>query len=341
MRDLSGRVRPDRERPAQEIGDRAVSAVGVVRRAARPRDPRAERSRVGKQLVHEARFAEPGLADDRDDVSLAGESFLERAHEHGDLIVAPTERRAAAIRRRCLDSEEPPGNERRGLALGCDRRMRFVCEETRCEPIRGVADQDFARLRGLLEARRDVDCVAEYAELALLVPDRPRDRETGVDPDPQGEVAPGPLGDAFVLMIERAEDRERGPLSARRMIDLVMDRAEHRDDSVTDVLLDQSARRANLQSDRVPRGAHVLVKLFRTEALSECGESRDVREENRDLLGLALDRLHRDEPRAAVSAVAERDGHLARAFRTGDGRSPHQPPRLRPLTCHSGVGEVC
>src|SRR5207253_2185913 len=108
--------------------------------------------------------------------------------------------------------------------------------------------------------------VAEHAGLALLVADGARDGEPGVDPDPQREVATGALGDAFVLAVERSEDRKRGPLGARGMIDLVVDRAEYRDDGVADVLLDESVERPDLDRDRVPGGAHVFVELFRVSA---------------------------------------------------------------------------
>src|SRR5438552_8510762 len=155
--------------------------------------------------------------------------------------------------------------------------MRLVCEEAGREAIRRIADEDLARLGCQLDPRRDVHGVAEYAELALLVADGARDREPGVDPDPQREVATGALGDAFVLAVERSEDRERGPLGARGMIDLVVDRAEYRDDGVADVLLDESVERPDLARDRVPGGPHVFVELFRVEPLRPRGESRDVR----------------------------------------------------------------
>ena len=202
--------------------------------------------------------------------------------------------------------------------------MRLVCEEAGREAIRRIADEDLARLGGLLEPRRDVHGVAEHAELALLVADGARDREPGVDPDPQREVATGALGDAFVLAVERSEDRERGPLGARGMIDLVVDCAEYRDDGVADVLLDESVERPDLDRDRVPGGPHVFVELFRVEPLRQRGESRDVGEKHRDLFCLTFDGLKREETGAAFSAEAERDRHLGRALRTGECRSPHQ-----------------
>src|SRR5258705_13337806 len=102
----------------------------VVRRAAGARHSCAERARVGEQLVDEARLPEPGLADDRDDVASSGERFVESAKKLRHLLIAADERRPAAVRRRGLDAEEPPRDERRGLALRGDRRMWLVCEET-------------------------------------------------------------------------------------------------------------------------------------------------------------------------------------------------------------------
>src|SRR5256886_9142701 len=113
-------------------------------------------------------------------------------------------------------------------------------------------------------------------------------------------------------------------MGARGMIDLVVDCAEDRDDGVADVLLDEPVERPDLDRDRVPGGAHVLVELFRVEALRERGESRDVGEKHRDLFCLALDGLKREETGPAFSAEAERDRHLGRALRTGECRSPHQ-----------------
>ena len=112
------------------------------------------------------------------------------------------------------------------------------------------------------------------------------------------------------------------------MVDLVVDRAEYRDDGVSDVLLDEAAGRPDLHGDRIPRGAHVLVELFRTEALRQRGESGDVREKDRDLLGLTLHRRESQKPRAAFSTEAEGDRHLGRALRTGECRSPHRPAEV-------------
>src|SRR5947208_4738539 len=173
--------------------------------------------------------------------------------------------------------------------------MRLICEEAGREAIRRVADEDLARLGGLLEPRRDVRRAAAHAELALLAADGAGDGEPSVDPDAQREVATGALGDAFVLAVERSEDRERGPLGARGMIDLVVDCAEDRDDGVADVLLDEPVERPNLDRDRVPGGAHVLVQLFRVEALRERGASRDVGEKHRDLFSSTREGLTREE----------------------------------------------
>ena len=334
--DLGRRVRPDRERSTQEVGDRAVRAMRVVRRAARPRDACAERSRIREQLVHEPRLAEAGLADDRHDVTLARESVLERTHEQRDFAVSSDERCAAAVGRRCFDAQKPPCDERGGLSFCRDGWVWLVREEARREAIRRIAHEDLARLGRLLEPRGYVHRVAEHAELALSIADGACDGQPTVYPDAQREIAAGALCDAFVLTVERAEDGEGRPLGARGMVDLVVDRAEHRDDGVADVLLDEPVERPDLHRDRVPRGAHVLVKLFGIEPLRERSEPRDVREEHGDLFRLALDGLDRDKPRAAFSTEAERDGHLGRALRTGDCRSPHRPREVTSAALSSG-----
>ncbi len=257
-------------------------------------------------------------------MSLSGERLVQRAQKQSDLLVAADEGRATAVGRGGLDAEEPPHDERRRLPLCGDGRVRFVREQGRSEPIGGVANEDFARLRRLFEPRRHVHGVAEHAELALLVADGPGDGEAGVDPDPQREVATGALGDAFVFTIESTEDRERSPLRARRMVDLVVDRAEYRDHRVADVLLDEAAGRPDLDRDGVPCRAHVPVELFRIETLGERREPRDVREQDRHLLGLALHGGDREKARPAFPAETERHRHLGRAFWTGDRRSPHR-----------------
>src|SRR5205823_273756 len=193
--------------------------------------------------------------------------------------------------------------------------------------VRRVADEDFSGFRSLLEARRDVDGVAEDTELAFLVADRAGDRKSGVDPHTEGEVPPGPLGDALVLALERAEDGEGRVLRALRMVLLRLDRSEDRDDRVADVLLDQPALIADVGGDRVPGSAHVLVKLLGIEPLGECGEPGDVGEQDGDLLRLAVDGLEGRESRAALAAEAELSRHLRFAFGAGDVRSSHDGAR--------------
>ena len=336
MGDLGRGARPDRENAAEQIGDRAVRAVRVVGGASRSRDARTERSWIREQLVHQTCLAEASLADDRDDVASSGQRLVERAHELGDLGVATDERRTGAVGHGGFDSQEPPRYERRAFALSGDGRVRLVCEESRCEPVRRIADENLTRLRCLLESRSDIDRIAEHAELALFVADRARDGESGVDPDPQREVSARPFGDAFVFAVERAEDGEPGALRARRMIDLVVARSEDRDDRVADVLLDQAPRRADLGRDAIPRRAHVLVELFGTEPFRERGKPGDIGEEDRDLPRLAADRLNRDETRAASSAEAECHGHLGRALRTRDQCSPHRSREVTSAKCLLG-----
>ena len=325
MRVIDRRRRRDRERTAQEVRDRAVGPMRVVWRAARSRDACAARSRIGDDLVDEARLAKAGLGDDRHDATLARERLVERAYEERDLGVAAHERRAPTLSRPGrLRPQETPCDERRGLALRGDGRMRFVREDPRRAAVGRVPDEDLAWLGGLLEPRGDVHGVAEHAELALLVADRAGDGDPRIHADPERQAPAGPPLDPRVRALERAEDRERRVLRLLGMTLILVDRAEHRDDGVADVFLDEPAVGADLRRDRVPGRAHVLVQL-----LGERGESRDVGEEDRDLPGLAFDLARRFETRPASSAVHVVRGHARAAFRAGHVGSPDHVPSQR------------
>src|SRR2546422_480141 len=154
----------------------------------------AEGGGIGEQLVDEPVLSEAGLSDDRDDATLARERVVEGTHEQADLALPAHEWCAAAVaRHRRLLAQQAPRHERCALAFGRDGWVRLIGEEAWREPVRGVADQHLARFGGLLEARGDVDRIAEHAELALLVADRARHREAGIDTDAKCEVAAGPV----------------------------------------------------------------------------------------------------------------------------------------------------
>src|SRR4051794_10402391 len=99
-------------------------------------------------------------------------------------LAAPSDERrvetTSKTRRRRINSNEAVGVDRRRLALEHQRRGRLTLDRVANERSRLAADQDVARLRGLLQPRGDVDSVAGDKRLALA-----RDHFAGVDADAQ------------------------------------------------------------------------------------------------------------------------------------------------------------
>src|SRR5437773_2156956 len=119
------------------------------------------------ELVDEARLADPGLADEEDNLTApracALEAFLELAH----LAVTAHERRQASL---ALHVEPGARGPRRddfpgldGLALALEPELRHGARlaVSGDQPMDGLRNEDLPRRRGLLEPRRDVGGVAD------------------------------------------------------------------------------------------------------------------------------------------------------------------------------------
>ena len=306
--------------PAEQVGDRAVGPVRSIQRASGAGDPRAARPGVPQELVNQSALSQARFSDHRHESAAFRERAFERAGECGHLRVAADERHAQdPVGTLCGAADEPPRDERRALALGDDGRMGLVHELPGSAAVGRVTDEDLTRLRRLLQPCGDVHRVPEHAKLAFPVADRPRDRDPGVQSDPQGKAEPRAFGARAVRSFERGDDVQGRPLRLLGMIDADgPDRPEHGDDRVADVLLDQPAVRPDLVGDHIPGGTHEVMKLGRSESFGEGGEPRDIREQHRDLAGLAaswgLDR----ESCAAFTAIVEAGRHLGRATWAGD-----------------------
>ena len=209
---------PDPDDAAQQVADRSVGAVLVVRGAPDPRDARATEARVRDELLDEPRLSKTALAHDRDQPAPSGQRVIERAEERAHLRIPPHERGAlrwrAVFERR---ADEPPGDDRRRLAARDDRWMGLVGEESRRAPVRRVTDEHLARLSGLLQPRRHVDRIAQHTELALPVADGAGHGDAGVHADAERQAALGPLPEPLVGALERGQDRERRALGLLRV----------------------------------------------------------------------------------------------------------------------------
>jgi len=98
------------------------------------------------------------------------------------------------------------------------------------------------------------------------------------------EEGPRRVG-VHLLELRRAGERRLD--RAARMGGIVHRRAEHRDDRVADVLVDEAALRLDDVGHRRQVAVHHLHELVRGQPLGQRGEARDVGEENGDLALLA------------------------------------------------------
>ena len=173
-RDVGG----ERRELLQDLDERPVRDALAVREAAARRTVAPA---TGEELVDEARLADAGVAEDREQTAAAvAHGALERARR------ATPARRArptigVALRRPCprlrlrrryaVSGDDLPFTSSGGSRLGVDR----VTDE--CVRVR--ADQHLAGGCRLLEARRDVDRVAGRERVGAA-----RDNLAGVHPDP-------------------------------------------------------------------------------------------------------------------------------------------------------------
>ena len=97
-------------------------------------------------------------------------------------MIAPDEPSTVPPLRRLANTQEPEGGNRLGLALQLERVDRFDFRRVSDERERRLSDQHLARLRCLLQPRRDVDRIAGRQPLL-----GPRHHLAGRDADPSLE----------------------------------------------------------------------------------------------------------------------------------------------------------
>ena len=120
------------------------------------------------EALHQARFADPRLADDQRHLAFAIQSSLPAAHQQAQFVFAPDERSQSA-RSRCRFE---PSAHSAGLdypvkldrPLNALERLRPAIldhEQPGDQPMHSVGDHHRAGLRGRLHPRGDIGRVAE------------------------------------------------------------------------------------------------------------------------------------------------------------------------------------
>ena len=158
----------------QHLDHRPVRDPLAVGKAAATDDRRLDR---GQKLRREPRLADAGIADDRDQLAtLLGPHALPSNLQDRELALTADEQRPMPPLRRVTYAEEPVGGNRLGLALQLQRLDRFDLGRVADERERRLSDQHLARLRSLLQPRRDVHRITRRQPLLRARHHLARDR---------------------------------------------------------------------------------------------------------------------------------------------------------------------
>ena len=263
----------NRQPGAEDEQDPADRVAGHARGDDRPGGRRADDQQRETHVRHEVDRVPPveDRVDDgrRDDAA----DRHDPEHERQPALIAP-----------------PPARrpDRRGLALELDRPARDEAVALQQAPRRLGDEHAVARAAGgLLDARGDVDRVADDAEVeAAPAADRADDDEPGVDPD----------ADAAALAevrLDRRDDRARGGDAAVGVVGQRLGRAEHAEHPVAEELLHAPAvllEHRHRDPEELVQQRH---RLARRDAVGERREVADVDEQHGDHRVLAVHRVLR------------------------------------------------
>ena len=255
-----------------------------------------------QQLGHEAALADPGHADERDELRF---TLLPRTSEgvaqNIDLSLSADEGRE----RRQLDiaAEARPGRDclpddhGLRLALRVDRRRLAVLDQVRRGAIGCLTDQDAVDGRRRLDPGCGVDHVSRNHPLPLERVRVQRDeRLARIDRHAQ-----------FRIRLARdVADRKGCPNGPLRIVLVHDGRTEHRHDRVADELLDRAAVSLQLGPDACVMRCQNSAHVFRVASLGRRRRADEVGEDDRDDLALlaADGRCERRATRGAESRLA-------------------------------------
>ena len=226
---------------------------------------------------------------------------LPRLPEDRELALAPDEPRTVPPLRRLANTQEPEGGNRLGLALQLEGLDRLDLGRVSDERERRLSDQHLARLRRLLQPRRDVDRIAGRQPLL-----GPRHHLAGHDADPSLEPE---LGQRVPHLHGRTHRAQRVVLVQHR-------HAEHGHHGVADELLHGAAVPLDDRLHPLEVAREQRAQPFGIERLAERGRAGQVAEQHGHRLALLAGRS-RGPLRAALRTEPERSFRLEATRRTG------------------------
>ncbi len=302
--DIGGIPLLDRGRLADGLGQRPERDSLSVRETA-PADDRRPPFEASDELAGEAGFPDARLAENRDEPArLGSRARVECFRQQAQLLLTADDRRIepASERIPVAHGQQAERGDGLRLALQLERLDRLRVDRASDEPERLVADQHFPHRRVLLEARRDVDGVAEDERVRRLFAG---DDLTGVDAGAYLEAEPPLLLVAVVQVVQAVAHLSRRPNGTESVVLAGERDAEDRHDGVADELSDDAAVLLEDRLHLLEVAGEQTPKRLRVESLAERRRAHDVREDHGDvlahlpLLGRSLER------RAAKSAQAE------------------------------------
>ena len=315
-------VSMDARRRSHDLTDRPEGDVLPVGQASTAQDERVARLLL-EERGDQAALADAGRAQDREELAGAVRlDALERLRQQAQLPDPPDERRieSSQMRRgiRVDTSETVPAHEGR-LALELELDRLVDLDRVAHQPIGPLTEHDLARLRGLLQARGDVDGIAGHERLAGR---RVAGHHlAGIDARPQADAHAVIAQHVGVDHLERLVELGRRPDGAQGIVFVDARHAEDRHHGVADELLDRPA----MPLEDLPGGGEGAPQdaphRLRIETLAHGRGARHVAEQD----GHGLARL----ARGARGAHGQRASRSCR--RSGSRRgSPHHTNRRSP-----------
>ncbi len=320
------------------FGERRVRHVAVGEAPAlAPVDELGEPLDIFQELPRQARLADAGVAEDRDE---PGPALLfhpvERLLEDGELLVAADQPGLEAERRALapsagLDPERLPRGNGLCLALQLERLELAVVDDILGGGVRARADDHATGFRGGLQPAGGVDRVAgEHAVAGTGGALEVDEHLAGLHPDPHLERRPALGGEAPVELGEHRLQLERRPHGALGVVLVRLRHAEHRQHGIAHELLEEPAVAFDLARQPVERRPDERLDDLGVLALGEFGGADQVGEQRGRELALPTGRARagRLERRPARRAEPRPLGVLESA---GGASDRHGPDSTEPI----------
>ncbi len=325
----------------RHLGERPVGDALAVGQAAA--DQHVSRGEPLDELAEEARLADAGRAEQRDELrrALALDAGGDGA-QHGELLVPPDERRdeprdAAWRGRRLLGRcvERDPRGKRLPLALRVEVLVPPILDRPGSRGLRALPDEHSPGSASCCRRAATLTASPLTISSPRVAASRPATTSARVDADPEADLGAVPALDALREGVEAVADGERGPNGALGVVLVRLRDAEDGEHGVAGELLGRAAEALDLGVDQLEELPQELAEVLRVDQLAERSRAREVGEEDGDdaafLPFVAVGAGER--PRAARCRRRSRTPRSPAARRRSPGTSAEAARRSR---CRSG-----